>query len=380
MRDGRLAPGSRLPAELRLAERFKVSRNTVRMALAELNEQGLIRLGHRKWLVKDDISPSHTALANSVFIVVQDSDSPLEYSHRPKTSAHFNHILLGALSALRKDGYDAFVANPGSVRNELVHRVISQRPKGTLILSNVLQEEAGRHLADALQQGNVPTVIYGDFDYVERDASAITGFDSIVSDHEKGSYELTRWLIGQGRKRILRYWRTHMENPENRLYWAEQRDLGYLRAMKEAGLEPLPALDVYDPTYRAYGLSQHGFDYCVRVAAGYLLEYVHGPNSIDAIITSCDDSIGLLSAAVALHGKVPNKDVLMAGYDNMWDDLEEMQKAGFKGPAVTVDKLNLEIGANLVALLEERMNGKLFSEPERRVMAPALVIRPEALA
>ena len=43
--DGLLAPGEQLPPEPRLIERFGVSRNTIRRAMAELEERGLVRIG-----------------------------------------------------------------------------------------------------------------------------------------------------------------------------------------------------------------------------------------------------------------------------------------------------------------------------------------------
>ena len=41
--EGRLRPGEVLPPELRLAESLQVARTTVRQALAELEQDGLIR-------------------------------------------------------------------------------------------------------------------------------------------------------------------------------------------------------------------------------------------------------------------------------------------------------------------------------------------------
>ncbi|MFJ8074403.1 winged helix-turn-helix domain-containing protein [Streptomyces sp. NPDC096176] len=42
IRDGRIEPGSRLPAERTLARRFGVNRQTVRVALQLLREEGLV--------------------------------------------------------------------------------------------------------------------------------------------------------------------------------------------------------------------------------------------------------------------------------------------------------------------------------------------------
>jgi GntR family transcriptional regulator len=55
IRSGRLRPGVRLPGEVALAERFGVSRTTVRAALAELSEGGLIatRTGKGSYVLYD---------------------------------------------------------------------------------------------------------------------------------------------------------------------------------------------------------------------------------------------------------------------------------------------------------------------------------------
>ncbi len=55
IRSGRLRQGTRLPGEVALAERFGVSRTTVRAALAELSEDGLIatRTGKGSYVLYD---------------------------------------------------------------------------------------------------------------------------------------------------------------------------------------------------------------------------------------------------------------------------------------------------------------------------------------
>jgi hypothetical protein len=63
-----------------------------------------------------------------------------------------------------------------------------------------------------------------------------------------------------------------------------------------------------------------------------------------------DAIVGHLCAALRVHGRQPNRDVLLVGYDNMWDDMETRQWEPM-GPVATVDKKNLAIGAELMALL-----------------------------
>src|ERR1700757_862849 len=41
--EGRFAPGERLPGETEIAETYRVNRHTVRRALADLSERGLVR-------------------------------------------------------------------------------------------------------------------------------------------------------------------------------------------------------------------------------------------------------------------------------------------------------------------------------------------------
>ena len=147
--------------------------------------------------------------------------------------------------------------------------------------------------------------------------------------------------------------------------------------MREAGLEPLPAVEIFDPGYHNFNNTEEDFKLQSRLMAGYLVEHLHGPNAIDAIMAPSDAIIGHLCAALRVHGKQPNRDVLLVGYDNMWDDMETRQWEPL-GPVATVDKKNLAIGAELMALLKQRMNGELFEKGQRRMVSPELIIRPSA--
>jgi GntR family transcriptional repressor for pyruvate dehydrogenase complex len=57
--EGKLAPGDRLPAERELAERFKVSRNSVRDALRTLEARGLIEIRQGDGTYVRDVKPAN---------------------------------------------------------------------------------------------------------------------------------------------------------------------------------------------------------------------------------------------------------------------------------------------------------------------------------
>ena len=380
MRDGRLVEGARLPPEMQLAAKFNVSRTTIRLALAELHQQGLIQSGNRKWLVKETGGLGQSTLSNCIVVIVGVWDSPLDYTHHLHSHWHTAYVHMGAMMAIRRAGFDAFVAHPDSVKDEVIQRIISQRPRGAMVLTRALQERSGEFLVKALHEGNIPFVVYGDLALSAETMPPIAEADSVVSDHEAGAYELTKWLIGQGRKKILRMWAFREERPVRPHYWLQQRNLGHERAMKEAGLTPLPPIEIYDANYPKFGLTQEIFDFGTRTMAGYLLEYLNAPEPIDAIMANTDEAVAQLAAALRLHGRVPNKDVLLVGYDNMWEDLEEVHQWESFGPIATVDKRNMEIGTQLMNLLQERIDGKLFTKGERRVVKPNLIVRSQSAA
>ncbi|MGB8355720.1 MAG: GntR family transcriptional regulator [Chthoniobacteraceae bacterium] len=374
--DGRLLAGQRLPPEVRLAEKLKVSRTTIRLALSDLELKGLVSGDKRCRIVLEHVKPKRNFLSDTVALIM---DSPAQFNRNAIHGTwHSNFIHTGAVDAIRAAGYDALTIHPDRLAGDLIQRLISERPRGVIIMREVLQDNSGRHMAKAFKEGNIPVVIYGDLGMVQGDSQAMADIDTVLSDHEAGSYAITKWLIGQGRKRILRLWRFNVSRPEERQQWVVRRDEGYERAAKEAGLQSLPSVEFYNDGSQNVPASQDRFEVQSRLLAGYLVECLHGTKTIDAIMGISDSMVPSICAALRMHGKEPNRDILVAGYDNMGDDLLERQWEP-AGPVVTVDKKNLEIGRELMALLQERIEGKIFETGQRRVVVPELIIRPSAL-
>ena len=376
--DGRLAAGSRLPSEMRLANKLNVSRTTIRLALEDLEEQGIIVSSNRRRIVTGHVKPKKTFLSDAIALVMEPPGQH-EFSEKMHNTWHINFIHAGAVHAVRMAGYDALTVHPKRIAGDLLQRLISERPAGAIVLCGVVQDKSGEHIAKALREGNIPFVIYGDMGLARDNPRIASEIDAVVSDHEAGSYALTRWLIEQGRKRILRFWQIGAQGPGEVQPWLSQRNAGYERAVREARLESLPAVEIYDPGYHNFDNTEEDFKLQSRLMAGYLVEHLHGPNAVDAIMAPSDAIVGHLCAALKVHGKTPNQDVLIVGYDNMWDDMETRQWEP-AGPAATVDKKNLAIGAQLMALLKERIDGKLFEKGQRRVVSPDLIVRKSGLS
>jgi len=308
--DGRLIAGQRLPPEIRLASKLNVSRTTIRLALADLERQGLVSGDKRCRTVLNHVKPKRNFLSDTVALIM---DSPTQFNRNLIHGTwHSNFIHTGAVDAIRAAGYDALTIHPDRIAGDMIQRLIAERPRGVIIMRAVLQDKSGEHIAKAFKDGNIPFVIYGDVGLVYGDPAFRAEVDTVISDHEVGAYLLTKWLM-RG-----------------------------------------------------------------RLVAGYLVEYLNGPKPVDAIMAISDAIVSSVCAALRVHGKLPNRDVMVVGYDNMWEDIPDKEWEPL-GPAATVEKKNLEAGRELMALLQERIEGKIFEQGQRRVVVPELVIRPSAI-
>jgi len=375
--DGRLPAGQRLPSESRLAAKLNVSRTTIRLALEDLEKQGIISSEKRQRTVLSHVKPKRTFLSDAIALI---TDSPEQFNRSTMRGTwHSNFIHTGAVDAIRAAGYDALTIHPNHVVGDLLQRLISEKPRGVILMRRALEDESTQHFLHAFREGNIPFVVYGDVGLLQNNPRLNSEIDMVISDHEAGGYAVTKWLIKRGCKRILRLWKLPIHGPEERQNWLQRRSQGFEKAIKEANLKCLPPVEVYESEDLTVAPDKEQFDLNSRLLAGYLVEHLNGPQPIDAIVAVSDAIVGYVGGALRIHGKKPNVDVVVAGYDNMWDD-QPYQRWEPTGPAVTVDKKNLLIGRELMSLLQERIDGKIFEAGQRRVVVPELVIRPSAFS
>lgn len=350
---GAIGHGQPLPSERVLAERLGVDRRTVRSALNMLGEDGMLRSnGGRMRLA---VAPAQFSTAtvrpglmhDVVAVLVLESEDTQPHAVSRGNSRSTIH---GALDAIRASERHALALHPGRFCLETVERLAQEGACG-VVIPEVWGAGDVADWARLAKQGGLAVAVYGD-------ALNLAEFDRVTSDHEAGSYEVTRWLLDQGRRRIVNVWPAPGHN-----YWFAARWAGHQRAMTEAGLDALP------PILMPHSPADDVRD--GRLLAGHLTELVCKGRGFDAIMLASDGHIARACDACERFGLAPGKDVLIAGYDNYWADMGPEHEA--HRLAVTVDKDNAGLGVELVRLLTERNAGTLPEGPQRRAFAPRLV-------
>ena len=370
---GSWKPGMLLPSRRAIAEEFNVNPITVQRALVPLLEDNLLVSDGRGTFVSEAVhragkgSPGRHAAPEAapigtpslmqntlVFVSVLP---PGNYSYRHATG--WMHVLdEGVIAAVRRSGLHLMTLNPTQIQPEEWEYIRQIRPLGVIVEEFGPQNAILYHLTTCRNEG-IPVTGFGD-------VPEGLPCDSVVSDHREGAYQLTKWLLGQGYRRILQPLPRRIS-----LSWPKERRLGYEQALLEAGIESCPAVMV--PDVDEVGAADDRFEAAVRLYAGYIAPYVLDDRAVDAIMAPSDGEVPVIASACRILRRAPNVDIAIVGYDNYWAEAETTPKDA-TAPLATVDKDNFRIGEELVRLTIARAQGELPGEPVRRVIAPRLVI------
>jgi DNA-binding LacI/PurR family transcriptional regulator len=405
---GQWSPGERLPPEMDLVQRLSVSRGTIRTALQQLTDEGLVvelpgrgRKSRGRIVAPAVRNGGGGLMARTVGLITHGlgalSDNPIRYAGGRA------ELAVGAAStqALHAAGMHVLSISAGAFEESEVSHFITNAPFGVIATYPACSSPRVRPLLERLAARGVRVVvtghdsgregvassdnvlvsnIVGDNSGLDKTAADNTLLDRVISDHETGAYELTRWLIARGHRRIVEM----SSGPPDR-GWLSARTRGYGRAMREAGLEPLPRVSAtnVDPAFYSDGTTEaptrrerstaarESFERRVRQIAGFVAGVALGGDPVDAIMASNDWDASLILAACRLLGMVPNQRVVVVGYDDWVDNEEREWEPAI--PLATVDKRNADVGREAVRLLIERVEGKLPASPQIRLVKPRLV-------
>jgi DNA-binding LacI/PurR family transcriptional regulator/DNA-binding transcriptional regulator YhcF (GntR family) len=365
----RYRTGDWLPTELELCAKLSVSRGTLRSAMKLLEAEGLLRAQAGRGRIvtssADRSTPAKTVMRDAIAVVTH------EPTGGPRSTGSDTFIQMNAIESIGRAGLHALMVRPDRPAAELLRGLAAERPYGVVLLRRVIESEPGREVLEELRAAGASVVMYGDL-------PELADFDSVVADHETGSYLLTKWLLSQGRSRILRFWQLDADSPGSRTHeWLAKRDAGFERALREANIEPMPAIVHRD--FIARDETEENFNACAHLCAGQLMPYLSKPGTIDAIMVVSDGRLTPVAAACRLFGITPNREVLFAGYDNYWPD-DPCRRFEPTIPAATIDKQNSRIGEQLIELLLARAGRRLGAAAEHRVVPPKLLVPEGAIS
>lgn len=346
-----MAPHTPLPSARTLAQRLGKPRRTVDRALARLSQEGVLqqntKRGYNVAPRKDPINPfaEMTVLVSNVKPVANDPHSEPGWHH---------FITNGAANALKQAGRVVLMCHPKE-HPGLWEQLTEYPPRGVVMTAGV-----DSHVLNIVRRLSVPATVYGGSD-------SFAAFDCIDSNHEQGGYELGRFLIARGCRLLVQVWNRPAQD-----YWEFERRVGLKRAQKEAGVPTIQEIVVSGFPTENKVKNRKDWLTAVETLAAEMEDILAGPEHADAILVPSDGAIFGAAAAVRYFGMEPNRDVIVAGYDNYWRDCGSRKWEDFQ-PLVTIDKQNEQAGRELVKLLEARWNGELPDSPVHRLIPPRLV-------
>ena len=257
-----------------------------------------------------------------------------------KMNLFFLSMLDNITRSAAKLGYDVLVSLQQLTDDWHVEYQASHRADGLILLGYGDYAEYREKLA-ALADANTRFIIWGPL--VKEQPG-----HSIGCDNESGGYQATKHLIDLGRRRIAYIGRMARRSPEHAARYA-----GYVKALREAGEEPVDRLRV--PADNSQDL---GYAAVQRLLAR--------GEPFDAIFAVTDlIAIGAMRALKDAGLRVP-QDVSIVGFD-------DMPLAAFVTPALTTVQQNAQLGGDgLVEGIVNLIEGKPV---QSRLIAPKLIVR-----
>ena len=335
--------GTRLQTDTEIAAEYKISRDTVRQALALLIDEGLIeRTQGRGTFVRLPVASTGTGT------VAQEQKRIGLLLNRIDASQGYLDILVGVEQAVKLHDYSVSFNYTERDSDQQIRDILRMRANqvaGMIIypVGNAKYIEEIRQL----QASNFPLL------FIDRYLPDLVA-DYVGTDNRGGGYRATEHLIILGHRRVGFIF-LHQETPENTSSVLERLQ-GYTQALKTYGVP-------YDASLITTDLSPQSAS--VRQS---LREYLLRPDRPSAIFASNDIvALDVMHAAHLLGLQIP-QDLAIIGFD------DESFASRVNPPLTTIAQSFFDIGLRAGTLLISRIEG--LTGPPRHIELPAnLIIR-----
>ena len=327
-----------------LARELKISPSTVSRALKNHPDISVeTKLAVNELAKKLNYQPNAVALSlkqqrsNTIGIIIPQIvhfffSSVISGIEDVAYDAGFNVII-----CLSNEMYDREVANTNTL--------FANRVDGVLVSISKETKDFG-HLYN-LRDNGVPLVFYD---------RVVPGFyaDQVIIDDLDAAYRATKHLIDNGRKKIV-----HFAAPQNLLI-GQQRKEGYLKALKQAGIEKDESLIVEADNFEKARLA--------------IIKILDEKKPIDGVFAVNDlTAIGAMQTLQKRGIKIP-EEIAIVGFS-------DGRLSGITNPTLTsVDQHGYEMGSIATEMLLKRILSRGEDYPfETKVLDANLIVRDSSV-
>ncbi len=333
--EGQLTAGARLPALRELASEFSVSTITIRQALQTLEREGRLHcIPGVGVFVRPTIPSRRAAEVTTIAFATIEIET-----------AFTSLIARGIEDACQQHGWGMQLLNAqgdAHIEARNLSRLAKSGVNGAIILP----------VSDAENLEAMVQLKLGGFPFVMVDIQ-VTGLkiDSVSSDHEKGAYLATQYLLDHGHRRVT------MLTQVPKMSSIAARIRGYEQALVDRGIEPLRDWKIWidDAIMRREGVAgRRWLSACEAMLSA--LRRLEPP--IAVLAHNAYSGWGVFEACRQAGVKIPTEVSVIC-----FDDAEFNR--AFDPPMTAVGQRAEEIGHAAVEALDRRLSAGTMDDPQQ---------------
>lgn len=330
---GRIKAGEKLPSENELSRKYQISRQTVRKALAMLQNAGYIYAEHGRGTFCSELV-RHTHTSKNIAVVTTYLSDYI-----------FPRVIQGIDSVLTAEGYSIMLKNTRNSRSreaQCLEELLQKDIDGIIIEPSKSQIFCKHmNLYRKLEEYQIPYV------FIQGCFPQMKDKPHVLMDDCKGGYMITKYLISLGHRRIAGVFKADDMQGQN-------RHKGYVMALQEAGILYDTEMVVW---YHTEDRKVHPYE-CVK-------EMAKRPGMMDAVVCYNDQTAVQVIRALKEEGLRIPEDISVTGYDNSHiANQEGLQLTTIAHPQEKLGEMAAELLIDLMHNREQESIQSVLIEPE----------------